>query len=436
MTTHSPHNRSPPTRPSSPVSRLLRKPVRTLQEYVALRHGRRCGFVALDCEFVSDVHWDTEPDPAKVFASQAPTEVGLAFAHGPFRSAAAAAAAAAAGTRQRSSLQDFCRDLHVEAISIKVQEPYLEKLQQLAQNPPVGERGRSKLREEFQFGESEFVPVKQVEARVCQAVEQYRDSTPGAKVVLVGYALDADFNAMRQAFPALADLCDSFLDLSTLIRSDVFTPEAVVEPPGLRSLLKLFGYPQHDYGLSESMYHNAGNDAVKTLALLHDLARPEHIETLRIRQQIPHEILLCEDVKLSNFTNVAFVRPADHMFLPTALDSVLKLALLALPYRPQMVGMHKQLKKIPESPLKISVPRGWVRFGSAEDTEAFVEAKDRVIIEGTEVRIALRGDGASHTRRATAGSKADRPHETDEIGNHVGDESHAEEDFLSHGLFE
>ncbi|KAK8066017.1 hypothetical protein PG997_012764 [Apiospora hydei] len=419
MAAHSPHNRGPSTRPSSPVSRLLQKPVRTLQEYVALRHGGRCGFVALDCEFVSDVHWDTEPDPAKVFASQAPTEVGLAFAHGPFLSAAAAAA----GTKQKSSLQDFCRALS-------------RKLQQLAQKPPVGERGRGKLREEFQFGDSEFVPVKQVEARVCQAVEQYRDSTPGAKVVLVGYALDADFNAMRQAFPALADLCDSFLDLSTLIRSDVFTAEAVVEPPGVRSLLKLFGYPQHDYGLSESMYHNAGNDAVKTLALLDDLARPEHIETLRLRQQIPHEILLCEDVKLSNFTNVAFVRPADHMFLPTALDSVLKLAVLALPYRPQMVGMHKQLKKIPESPVKISVPRGWVRFGSAEDTEAFVEAKDRVVVEGTEVRVVLRGDAASHTRGATTGSKADRPHEANEVGNHVGDESHAEEDFLSHGLFE
>ncbi|KAK8034703.1 hypothetical protein PG993_009698 [Apiospora rasikravindrae] len=432
MAAHSPHILSPPTRPNCPVSRLLQKPVRTLQEYVALRHAGRCGFLSLDCEFVSDVHWDTEPDPAKVFASQAPTEVGLAFAHGPFRPATAAAV----GTRKEPSLQDFYRDLHVEAISIKVQEPYLEKLQQLAQKPAMGEKGRGKLREEFQFGESEFVPVKQVETRVCQAVKQYRDSAPGAKVVLVGYALDADFNAMRQTFPALADLCDSFLDLNTLIRSDVFTVEAVVEPPGVRSLLKLFGYPQDDYGLSESMYHNAGNDAVKTLALLDDLARPEHIETLRLRQQIPHEILLCEDVKLSNFTNVAFVRPADHMFLPTALDSVLKLAVLALPYRPQMVGMHKQLKKMAESSDKISVLRGWVRFSSAEDVRAFVEAKDRVILGGTEVRIVLRGDAASHTKMATTGSKADRPCETNEIDNHHGDESHAEEGFHFHGLFE
>ncbi|KAK7953679.1 hypothetical protein PG988_014373 [Apiospora saccharicola] len=228
----------PWTGASSPVSRLLEKPVCTLQEYEELRDGGSCVFIALDCEFVSDVHWDAEPDPARVFASQAPTEVGLAFAHSPLKPTATAA-----GTRQEPSLKDFCRDFRVEALSLKVQEPYLEKLEQIAQKPPVGNKGRGKLREDFRFGEPEFVPNKQVEARVCRAVEQYRDSKPNTQVVLVGYALDADFNAMRQAFPALADMCDRFLDLSTLIHSSVFTAAAVIEPPGLRSLLKLFGYP-------------------------------------------------------------------------------------------------------------------------------------------------------------------------------------------------
>ncbi|KAK8059024.1 hypothetical protein PG994_009472 [Apiospora phragmitis] len=403
-------NPGPLNRPGSPVSRLLQKPIRALEEYEELRHGGHCAFVALDCEFVSDVHWDAEPDPAKVFASQAPTEVGLAFAHDSFRPTAAAAVAGTE-TREEPSLRDFCREYRVEALSIKVQEPYLEKLQQIAQKPPV-------------------------EARVCQVVKQYRDSRPGAKVVLVGYALDADFNAMRQAFPALADLCDGFLDLSTVIRSSVFTAAAVIEPPGLRSLLKLFGYPQDDYGLSESIYHNAGNDAVKTLALLNDLVMPDHIETLRLRQQIPREILLFDDLKLEDARNVAFVRPADGLLLPTALDSVLKLAILALPYRPQMVGMHKQLKKLPGSAEKIHVLRGWVRFGYAEDMEAFFEEKDHIMYEGAEVRIVPRGAAASHTRKATTGLKAGRPHETNEIGSPHESERKAEEDLLLPGLFQ
>ncbi|KAK8111494.1 uncharacterized protein PG998_007951 [Apiospora kogelbergensis] len=377
--------------PRDPVAQsrgFFKKPVCTLQEYERLRNHRRSVFVALDCEFVSDVHWDAEPDPAKVFASQAPTEVGLAFSHAPFLRSAASTTE----TREEPSLENFCRQLRVEGLSIKVQEPYLEKLRQIAQKPPVGDRGRGKLREDFRFGESEFVPVKEVEDRVCQVTKQYRDSAPGANVVLVGYALDADFNAMRQAFPALADLCDSFLDLSTVIRSSVFTEAAVIEPPGLRSLLKLFGYPQEDYGLSESIYHNAGNDAVKTLAILHDLARPHHIETLRLRQQIPREILLVDNVKLEDVKNVAFVRPVDGILLPTALDSVLKLAILALPYRPQAVGTNKQLKKIPGSTDKIHVLRGWVRFGSAEDMKTFVDAKDHMMCEGRKsgsLRVAL-----------------------------------------------
>lgn len=391
----------PLTRPSSPVSRLLQKPVCTMQEYEELRDSGRCAFVALDCEFVSDVHWDAEPDPARVFASQAPTEVGLVFAHGPFR-----LAATAAGTGQEPSLEGFRRDFRVEALSLKVQEPYLEKLQQIARKPPVGNKGRGKLREHFRFGEPEFVPVKQVEARVCRAVEQYRDSKPYTKVVLVGYALDADFNAMRQAFPALADMCDRFLDLSTVIRSSVFTVAAVIEPPGLRSLLKLFGYPQDDYGLSESLYHNAGNDAVKTLALLNDLAMPRHIETLRLRQQIPREILLIEDIKPDDVKNVAFVRPADGLLLPTALDNVLKIAILALPYRPLAVGIHKQLKKLPSSADQIQVLRGWVRFGSVGDLEVFVKEKDHMMCEGREVRIAPRGAAAGHTRKAICQSKS------------------------------
>ncbi|KAK6834345.1 hypothetical protein PG987_009039 [Apiospora arundinis] len=420
------------TRPRSPVSRLLQKPVCTLQEYERLRHDRRCLFVALDCEFISDVHWDAEPDPAKVFASQAPTEVGLSFAHEPFLTSAVTTA----HPRIEPSLGSFCHDFHVEALSIKVEEPYREKLQQIAQNPPVGERGRGKLREQFRFGESEFVPVKQVEARVCQVVNQYRDRTPGAKVVLVGYALDADFNAMRQGFPALADLCDSFLDLSTIIRSSIFTEAAVIEPPGLRSLLKLFGYPQDDYGLSESTYHNAGNDAVKTLALLNDLAQPSHVETLRLRQQIPRDILLVDNVKLDDVKNVAFVRPADGLLLPTALDNVLKLAILALPYRPQAVGTHKQLKKLPSSADKIHVLRGWVRFGSAEDMKAFVEAKDHMMCESRELRIAPRGAPASHTRKAAASLDARRSQEATDASFPLGNGSNDEDDLVLGGLFQ
>ncbi|KAK7935474.1 hypothetical protein PG985_000969 [Apiospora marii] len=422
---------SPLTRPNSPVSRLLQKPVCTLQEYEELLHGGRCVFVALDCEFVSDVHWDAEPDPARVFASQAPTEVGLAFAHRPFRPTAPAV-----GTRQEPRLRGFCRDFRVEALSLKVREPYLEKLQQIAGKPPVGNKGRGKLREHFQFGDPEFVSVKQVEARVCRAVEQSRDSKPNAKVVLVGYALDADFNAMRQAFPALADMCDRFLDLSTVIRSSVFTAAAVIEPPGLRSLLKLFGYPQDDYGLSESIYHNAGNDAVKTLALLSELALPCHIETLRLRQQIPREILLIEDIKPDDVKNVAFVRPADGLHLPTSLDRVLKLAILALPYRPQAVGIHKQLKNSPSSADQIQVLRGWVRFGSTGDLGAFVKDKDHMMCEGREIRIAPRGAAAGHTRKALAGLKADQPYKPNESGNALEDESNAEDDLALGGLFQ
>ncbi|KAK8136596.1 hypothetical protein PG984_004536 [Apiospora sp. TS-2023a] len=421
----------PLTRASSPVSRLLKKPVCTLQEYEELRDGGSCVFIALDCEFVSDVHWDAEPDPARVFASQAPTEVGLAFAHGPFRPTATAA-----GMRQEPSLKDFCHDFRVEALSLKVQEPYLEKLEQIAQKPPVGNKGRGKLREDFRFGEPEFVPVKQVEARVCRAVEQYRDSKPDAQVVLVGYALDADFNAMRQAFPGLADMCGRYLDLSTVIRSSVFTAAAVIEPPGLRSLLKLFGYTQDDYGLSESIYHNAGNDAVKTLALLNDLPLPCHVETLRLRQQIPREILLIEGVKPEDVRNVAFVRPADGLLLPSMLDNVLKLAILALPYQPQAVGIHKQLKKLPGSTDHIQVLRGWVRFGSVGDLEVFVKEKDHMVCEGREMRIAPRGTAAGHTRKALADLQAGQSHKTNESGNALEDEGNAEDDLALDGLFQ
>lgn len=421
----------PLTRPSSPVSRLLQNPVCTLQAYEELRHGGRCVFVALDCEFVSDVHWDAEPDPARVFASQAPTEVGLAFAHGPSRPTPTTS-----GIRQEPSLQGFCRDFRVEALSLKIHEPYLEKLQQIARKPPMGNKGRGKLREHFRFGEPEFVPVKQVEARVCRAVEQSRDSKPDAKVVLVGYALDADFNAMRQAFPALAGMCDRFLDLSIVIRSSVFTTAAVIEPPGLRSLLKLFGYSQDDYGLSESIYHNAGNDAVKTLALLNDLTLPCHIETLRLRQQIPREILLIEDIKPEDVKNVAFVRPADGLHLPTALDHVLKLAVLALQYRPQAVGMHKQLKKLPSSTDQIQVLRGWVRFGSAGDLEAFVKEKDHMMCEGREIRVAPRGAAADHTKKALAGLKADQSHKPNESGSALEDDDNTEDDFALDGFFQ
>ncbi|CAJ2503114.1 Uu.00g105080.m01.CDS01 [Anthostomella pinea] len=171
------------------------------------------------------------------------------------------------------------------------------RMNEIEEMPPKYRRPR----EEFNFGAESHVRASEIEETLRRTIRTYFKARPPRKnPVLVGYHIDLDLAAMRKDFPAVADHFTALVDLRTIFHS--LCPEgSITKELGVGKTLRLFGYGPGDHGgRRRYIYHSAGNDTVKTLALLHALKKKENIRIVITEQCRVSKKHMIDDEKRRN----------------------------------------------------------------------------------------------------------------------------------------
>ncbi|KAI1340297.1 hypothetical protein F5Y15DRAFT_53546 [Xylariaceae sp. FL0016] len=172
------------------------------------------------------------------------------------------------------ALSQLFKDSKMQAVSIKISPRFELRMNQMARLPRKSRRPR----DVFKFGSERHVTIDDIEATITQIVREYSErDRPKQNIVLVGYQVNFDLQAMHKDFAAVANLFTAVVDLPTIFRS--LYPVEPVREMSMRSALRIFGYGVDGYG-DLNCVHNAGNDAVETLALLHGLTNAQNRENM------------------------------------------------------------------------------------------------------------------------------------------------------------
>ncbi|KAI1869784.1 uncharacterized protein JN550_005765 [Neoarthrinium moseri] len=265
-----------PEKHAAAVQKLLRQEICSLNDLIEVRDDY--AFVAFDAEFLQETDTATEIGVALL-----PRLKPLSISKQP--------------GQDRLTLDQFADCFDVQSHSMKIKSRYFQRVQQVAELP------RGSAREPFWFGIEKYVALGILKKQIYQTIDQYQDSVPDKKLVLIGYDMTRDMEVIMAEFPGLARYFSKWLDVRTLFKS---TAENLIPhtTPGVKLTLHLFDYDQtasQRLGLlkrdnSRSIYRwkydNAGNDAVRTLALIHGLLLPENLDKLRFRMLRPEGIYM------------------------------------------------------------------------------------------------------------------------------------------------
>ncbi|KAI8623909.1 hypothetical protein F5Y19DRAFT_343232 [Xylariaceae sp. FL1651] len=344
-----------------PIDMLLQREIKTFDELENVWHDSV--FIAFDCEFLLFQETDTPTA----------SEIGLACIH------QITTAETSKTPSNHVDLKQLFTDLRMKATSIKLSPRYEHRMKQIDDTPSE----RRWAREEFRFGTERYARVEDVEETLCQTIHAYSTiDLHTTNIVLVGYHMVHDLDAMRKDFPAVANLFTTCIDLRTIFRS--MYPGDHVNELGIRKTLELYGYGAGDYG-SRSCYHNPGNDAVKTLALLYGLKDAENIQSL-ISEQGRVKTEQTEIVERRkppcHHQYVVIIEPVDPLAsLPSTLRSANKLAELFKPYGPRRVGSYKKPLRVAGKP--VSRYFGWALFKTEEACTKCAADHNNTMTEGT-----------------------------------------------------
>ncbi|KAH9906516.1 hypothetical protein F4778DRAFT_726427 [Xylariomycetidae sp. FL2044] len=232
--------------------------------------------------------------------------------------------------------------------------------------------GRHMLgRERLRFGSEQFVDIEDLESVLTGQIEAFRQMAGGRDLVLVGMSLEVDLERMCLEFPAIIDHFAGWIDLSMLFKAS--SPSPVTIDTGIGVGLRICGFPQHDTGFGKM--HHAGNDAVRTLAVLQAIQQSSNMEEIVVRQtDIGGVRLECDGEVLQSYPFKAVVHN-NGSNLPRAVDSAKRLAISMLPYSPVAVAAdwkNDARHRCGGSVFTRGRTRGCICFGNKASLDRFV----------------------------------------------------------------
>ena len=122
---------------------------------------------------------------------------------------------------------------------------------------------RETKREEYSFGQVQFVSAEEVEETLSVAIASFKAQS-NANLVLVGFGMGLELKAISTTYTQLTGHFSSWVDLQELV-SEV----SGTQSPGMRDTLVALGFDTDPLAVrSASCFHNAGNDAVRMAAIL------------------------------------------------------------------------------------------------------------------------------------------------------------------------
>ncbi|KAI0483067.1 hypothetical protein GGR56DRAFT_222828 [Xylariaceae sp. FL0804] len=340
-------------------------------------------FVAFNCEFLPFSE-TTQPTAFNVgLACLRPMDMIKAFSSIP-------------------TLKGFVTDRKVSAASVNITPRYQRRMQQIDDKPSK----RKWHRQQFAFGDTSTSTTQQLPGKLREIVRQDFDLGSSKNLILTGYHMVHDWEALRRDVPDFTDMFAYYVDLRTIFQS--IYPGTPLNELGLRKTLRLFGYGPKDYR-TKVCYHDAGNDAVKILALLQGLRDVKNVSGLVEKQSAVEErmkkghfMLVKENYRAPlNTPHLAVFEPADDhtASLPASLRPARRLASLLETYEPRRVGIYKKSERAYGKPL----PRrylGWAAFRSQEGYQNCVAALDGMVVDGIVIRVGERRLGAPFARES------------------------------------
>ncbi|KAI1264758.1 hypothetical protein F5Y18DRAFT_78138 [Xylariaceae sp. FL1019] len=189
------------------------------------------------------------------------------------------------------TLQSFVKLTSVTAVSIKISGRHQFRARQLA-------RMRHEPRcEPSAFGKDLYADLGGLESAMRAVIGVFRSQVGSKRLILTGFSLSDDFEAMKRDFPGIAGEFEAYVDVSQLqdTLADRYPPR---RSPGVAICTRLFQiYPFSAWDNPNTssqpfrkhcmhiVVHNAANDAVRTLALHHALPNLSTTMLDRLRQK-------------------------------------------------------------------------------------------------------------------------------------------------------
>ncbi|KAI1742292.1 hypothetical protein F4680DRAFT_464138 [Xylaria scruposa] len=259
--------------------------------------------------------------------------------------------------------------------------------------PREGDNYHQPLRRLHRFGNDHKLSHNQLDESLGNLMKNYkaRAAADGKRnLVLVLFEYPAEWAFLVQ-FPSILPYFSEWLDVRNLAHE--LAPKGVT--PGLCNMLKCLGYsrfdirPKPDKLAGSGNAHNAGNDAVLTLAALENLLVPSNQIKLQFKQKCHQIASPFETPDLSRLPFTANIEALDRKPLPRALCCAAKVAQFFLNhYSPIRTGVRRSPCTERDQPEQArEVISAWIAFKTLDDLNCFVRETQHTTISGRVLKI-------------------------------------------------
>ncbi|KAI2626930.1 hypothetical protein GGS26DRAFT_145171 [Hypomontagnella submonticulosa] len=225
-----------------------------------------------------------------------------------------------------------------------------------------GSERSERSRDRYYFGLAQEIDADQIENTLVGLLQsiQHRSRSP---LVLVGFDLvfEFEFKTIASHLSQIAQYFSFWVDLQEIVADTSNT-----KSPGMRATLLAFGFFSNDLAIRGKSDHNAGNDAIRELAVLINLLHLSKGDTIQIQTE-----QLRDKNTLRKFW--ARTRPGPRELYPfTARIRIEGKDLKSLvPNCPQLFGLFSSYQ-----PSAVGMTRtgnyGWICLPTVQELERFI----------------------------------------------------------------
>ncbi|KAI1765495.1 hypothetical protein GGR53DRAFT_489953 [Hypoxylon sp. FL1150] len=223
-----------------------------------------------------------------------------------------------------------------------------------------GKERSEKGRDRYYFGQPQEIEAEETESTLVSLLQSIQRRS-GSPLVLVGFDLVFELSTIASHLSRITQYFSFWADLQ-----EVAAEVTSTKCPGMRATLLAFGFFASDLAIRGKSDHNAGNDAVRELAILVNLLNANKTDTIHIQTARPRD----ENALRRYWQN----RPAPKELFPftaririegkdlkSLVTNTKQLMTLFPGYQPSAVGMTRVGNY------------GWVCLPTVEELSRFVE---------------------------------------------------------------
>ncbi|XXH00518.1 hypothetical protein Hte_006865 [Hypoxylon texense] len=146
-----------------------------------------------------------------------------------------------------------------------------------------GKKRSEKGRDRYYFGQAQVIEAEEAEDTLVSLLQSIRRRSM-SPLVLVGFDLVFELKTISSHLSQITQYFSFWVDLQEIVMEISHT-----QSPGMKATLLAFGFFSEDLAIRGKDYHNAGNDAVRELAILVNLLHLSKGETIQIQTELSRD---------------------------------------------------------------------------------------------------------------------------------------------------